>query len=122
MLLLSASEQAALQDWQWGLAWLLTFSSEPPWARIRAHPPAASELRSVGRLADPTLLAAAVGHMKDLMAISEAQKKVVPQALPNPRLPKESGEAGNRGAGRGARRRGGKGSDSSAADAAVAER
>ena len=43
LLLLTAVEQAALQEWQWGLAWLPTFSSEPPWARIRAHPPAPSD-------------------------------------------------------------------------------
>ena len=55
LLLLTAAKQAALQEWQWGLAWLLTSSSEPPWARIRTQPPGASELRAVGRLADPEL-------------------------------------------------------------------
>ena len=39
VLLLASAEQAALQEWNWGLAWLLTFSSEPPWTRIRGHPP-----------------------------------------------------------------------------------
>ena len=75
MLLLAASEQAARQEWQWGLAWLMTFSAEPPWAKIRVNPPVAGDLRSAGQLADPELLAAAVGHMKDMMAISEAQKR-----------------------------------------------
>ena len=89
MLLLSASEQAALQDWQWGLAWTLTFASEPSWARIRAHPPASSELRGVGRLVDPELLAAAVGHLKDMMAINEAQRKVAPSGGPRPQESRE---------------------------------
>ena len=80
MLLLATAEQAATQEWQWGLAWLLTFSAEPPWARIRAHPPATGDLRGAGRLADPELLAAAVGHMKDMMAITEAQRKAFPAA------------------------------------------
>ena len=35
---------------------------------------------SVARLADPDLLAAAVGHMKDLMSIAEAQRRVAPAA------------------------------------------
>lgn len=79
LLLLPAAEQGALQEWQWGLALLLTFSAEPPWAKIWVHAPAQTDFRSVARLADPELLAAAVGHMKDLMTIAEAQKKV-PQA------------------------------------------
>jgi len=75
LLLLAAAEQAARQEWQWGLAWLLTFSAEPPWARIRVNPPVAGDMRCAGQLADPELLAAAVGHMKDVMAIAEAQKR-----------------------------------------------
>jgi len=80
LLLLAAAETAALQDWQWGLAWTLTFLSEPPWARIRAHPPGPADLRNVSRLVDPELLAAAVGHMKDMLTINEAQRKITPAA------------------------------------------
>ena len=74
-LLLAAAEQAALQEWTWNLAWLLTFSAEPPWAKIRVQPPPQTDLRSMARLADPELLAAAVGHLKDMLAIGEAQRK-----------------------------------------------
>lgn len=97
-LLLSAAEQAALQEWQWGMAWLLTFSAEPPWSKIRTPAPAASDLRSVGRLADPELLAAAVGHMKDFMAISEAQKKSAPSRAADA----DAEEGGAKGAGKNA--------------------
>ena len=78
MLLLAATEQAALQEWNWGLAWLLTFSSEPPWTRIKGQAPSAADMRSVGRLADPELLAAGVQHMKDMIAIGEAQRRTTP--------------------------------------------
>jgi hypothetical protein len=78
MLLLAATEQAALQEWNWGLAWLLTFSSEPPWTRIRGQAPSGADMRSVGRLADPELLAAGVQHMKDMIAIGEAQRRTTP--------------------------------------------
>ena len=97
-LLLSAAEQAALQEWQWGMAWLLTFSPEPPWARIRTPAPAASDLKSVGRLADPELLAAAVGHMKDFMAISEAQKRTGPPRAAHEGAEEDGGKAGGKGA------------------------
>ena len=100
LLLLSASETAALQDWQWGLAWTLTFASEPPWARIRAHPPASSELRGVGRLVDPELLAAAVGHLKDMMAINEAQRKVAPSGGARPQESRDGTHSDSKGRGK----------------------
>ena len=89
-LLLSASEQAALQEWSWTLAWLLTFSAEPPWTKIRVQPPSHTDLRAVARLADPELMAAAVGHLKDMMSIAEAQKKASPPPLSEegPRVPR----------------------------------
>jgi len=34
-LLLAAGEQAALQSWQWPLAWLITQLPEPAWSMIR---------------------------------------------------------------------------------------
>ncbi len=34
LLLLAASEQAALHDWHWPPAWLLTHLPEPPFTRI----------------------------------------------------------------------------------------
>ena len=117
LLLLSASETAALQDWNWGLAWTLTFASEPPWARIRAHPPAASELRGVGRLVDPELLAAAVGHLKDMMAINEAQRKVAPPAGPRPQEGRESTQQDPKGRGKRSDRKQWKGGAPAPADA-----
>ena len=38
VLLLAASEQAALNDWHWPPAWLLTHLPDPPFARIGYHP------------------------------------------------------------------------------------
>ncbi len=57
----------------------LTFSSEPPC--IEAQAPIPADLRSAGHLADPDLLAAAVGQMKDIMAIGEAQRRTDPPGL-----------------------------------------
>ena len=71
LLLLASAEQAALQEWQWGAAWLLTFLPEPPWQRIRYAPPRDS-LRPLGRLADPSHVAAALAYLKDLAVLSEA--------------------------------------------------
>ena len=73
-----------------------TFSPEPPWARIRTPAPAASDLKSVGRLADPELLAAAVGHMKDFMAISEAQKRTGLPRAAHEGAEEDGGKAGGR--------------------------
>ena len=107
-LLLAASEQAALQEWQWSLAWVMTFLAEPPWTRIRGHAPAAQDLKSVSKLADPHLLAAAVGHLKDVMAISEAQRRS------GTAPPSGKAEGSSEVAPKGRGRRGGKGGSSAA--------
>jgi hypothetical protein len=108
MLLLAASEQAALQEWNWGLAWLLTFSSEPPWTRIRGQAPSGADMKSVGRLADPELLAAGVQHMKDMIAIGEAQRRTTPAwSGGQPRGPPQGDTSQGAKAGGGNRRRGG---------------
>ncbi len=85
MLLLAAAEQAAMHESQWGLAWLFTFSSEPPWTCIKVQAPSPGGLRSVGRLADPELLGATVGHMKNLITIGEAQRRTgIPGSMRSP--------------------------------------
>ena len=75
-LLLAAGEQAALSSWQWTLAWILTFAAEPPWNRIKVQPQ--EEIRGMSWLADPELRADAVGHLKDMATITEAQRRAAP--------------------------------------------
>ena len=104
LLLLVATEQAALQEWQWGAAWLLTHLPEPPWQRIR-YPPTRDAMRPLGRLADPNLSAAAIGYLRDVSILSEAQKKANqrptgdPKGGPDPKA--KAGKAAGRGKGAG---------------------
>lgn len=74
LLLLAATEQAALQEWQWGAAWLLTHLPDPPWQRIR-YAPARDSIRPLSRLADPALAAAAVAYLRDMAVLGDAQKR-----------------------------------------------
>ena len=80
-LLLCAAEQAAMDEWRWQTAWLLTFLPEPPWQAI-TRPPARDNLRPFSRLADPALIAAAVAYTKDVAAMSEVRKKQGPAKDP----------------------------------------
>ena len=73
----AAGEQAALSQWQWGLAWLFTGLVEPPWMRIR-FPPAPDAARPFSRLADQTLLAIAMAYYKEVQALPDAQRRWVP--------------------------------------------
>ena len=76
-LLLAGGEQAALQSWQWPLAWLVTQLPEPAWARIR-HQPVPDTARPLSRLADQSLMAAVVSYYRDVSAVMEAQRKATP--------------------------------------------
>ena len=92
-LLLAAGEQAALQSWQWPLAWLLTQLPEPAWARIR-HQPMPDTARPLSRLADQSLMSAVVSYYRDVSTVMEAQRKA---AAPAP-FPHGGGLAGDDGA------------------------
>ena len=78
-LLLAAGEQAALQSWQWPLAWLITQLPEPAWARIR-HQPQPGTAQPLSRLADQSLMSAVVAHYRDVATVMEAQRKAAPGA------------------------------------------
>ena len=73
-LILATGEQAAIQNWQWPLAWLLTQLPEPDWSRIR-HQPVLETARPLSRLADQTLLAAAVAYYRDVKTVMDVQRK-----------------------------------------------
>ena len=89
-LLLAAGEQAAIQSWDWPLAWLFTQLPEPPWSRIR-HAPVPDTARPLSRLADQALLSAVLSFYKDVNTVMEAQNKAVPtgSASVDPKLPPE---------------------------------
>ena len=80
-LLIASGEQAALQSWQWPLAWLLTQLPEPAWARIR-HQPQPETARPLSRLADQSLMAAVVTYYRDVSTVMEAQRKAAPGVPP----------------------------------------
>ncbi|CAK0890054.1 unnamed protein product, partial [Prorocentrum cordatum] len=80
-LLLCASEQAALREWRWTSAWLLTHLPEPPWTSIR-QAPARGQIRPMSRSASPEWIAAAIGYTKDTLALEDAERKLAPAAAP----------------------------------------
>lgn len=80
-LLLAAGEQAALANWQWPVAWLITQLPEPAWERIR-HQPVPDTARPMSRLADQSLLAAVLAYYKDVSVVMEAQRKATGAAGP----------------------------------------
>ena len=74
LLLLAASEQAALQGWHWPPAWLLTHLPDPPFAKI-AHYPVPDTSRPLSKLAEPSLMAATMSYLKDAAVLAEAGKR-----------------------------------------------
>ena len=88
-LLLCAAEQAALREWRWNTAWLLTHLPEPPWHQI-SHLPPRDAVRPLTRLADQPWVASAVAFAKDLSALAEAEKNQRP-------APKTKGKKGKEG-------------------------
>lgn len=81
LLLLAAGEQAAMQSWQWSLAWLLTQMPEPPWGRI-CQQPKPDAIRPLSRLADQALMTAAVAYYTDVHKVAEVQKKASSTTTP----------------------------------------
>ena len=69
-----ACEQAALDDGDCSLVWLLTHMAEPPWARLLTRG-ATLRTQQFGQLADPAWIAAATGHLKDLQAVQGMRKR-----------------------------------------------
>jgi len=76
-LLLVAGEHAALREWKWNHAWLLTHLPEPPWASI-GRKPQRDSVRPLSRLAAPGWTAAVIGYAKDVTALLEAERKSGP--------------------------------------------
>lgn len=74
-LLLCAFEQAALEEWRWHTAWLLTHLPEPPFHLISHRVPADS-IRPLAGLADPSWTAAAVAYLKDVAILQESRKRL----------------------------------------------
>ena len=89
-LLLCAAEQAALREWRWTSAWLLTHLPEPPWTSIR-QTPARGQIRPMSRLASPEWVAAAIAYTKDTLALEDAERKLAPTSAPKA---EESGAKG----------------------------
>ena len=73
--LLVATEQAALDNSSWQLAWLMTHFPEPPWSRLAANRPRPDSVRKFGQLADPAWVAAAIAYTKDVAALQEVRKR-----------------------------------------------
>ena len=76
-LLLASAEQAALREWRWTTAWLLTHLPEPPWHSI-SHPVNRQSVRPLGRLASQGWIAATIAYTKDVSIIDEAEKRLGP--------------------------------------------
>jgi len=74
LLLLAAAEQAALHEWHWPPAWLLTHLPEPPFSRI-SHAPQRDMARPLSRLADPRLVAASMAYLRDIATVAEAGRR-----------------------------------------------
>ena len=72
-LLLCAIEQAALREWRWNHAWLLTHQPEPPWHRIR-HTLDRSSIQTMSRLASPVWMAATIAYSRDAAVLAEADR------------------------------------------------
>ena len=76
-LTLVGGEQAALLGWQWPLGRLLAGLAEPPGARVRRQP-APEDGRSLARLGEPGHIGAAVSFMREMAAVSDAQRRTYP--------------------------------------------
>eukprot|EP00972_Heterocapsa_arctica_P051496 7573692-Heterocapsa_arctica.AAC.1 len=63
-LMLAASEQAAMREWRWSPAWLLTHMAEPPWQQI-GRIPQKDAARPLSRLADQSWMAICISYVKD---------------------------------------------------------
>ena len=95
-LLLVAGEHAAVRDWRWNHAWLMTHLPEPPWGQIGRRPPK-DQVRPFARLAAPSWTAAVIAYAKDVASLSEAEKRGPPAATPPTSTPKATGKGGQKG-------------------------
>ena len=90
-LLLVAGEHAAVRDWRWSHAWLLTHLPEPPWTNI-ARPPPRDSVRPFARLAAPSWIAAVVAYAKDVSTLAEAEKRPLTKPGAEEGYPKKAGQ------------------------------
>jgi len=71
---LVAAEQAALDQWNWGTAWLLTGLPDPPFHLIQESL-GAHLTRPGARLADHTWINAAANYLKDMAVLHETRRQ-----------------------------------------------
>ncbi len=70
---LVAGEQAALDQWSWSTAWLLTGLPDPPFHLLQ-HSLGASLTRPAAKLADHGWIAAAAAYIKEMSILQETRK------------------------------------------------
>jgi hypothetical protein len=89
-LLLCAGEHAALREWKWTHAWLLTHLPEPQWDVIGRRPQRDS-VRPLSKLSAPEWSTAIISYSNDVKGMLDAEQRVHAQR-PNPRVdPKATG-------------------------------
>ena len=71
---LVACEQAALDQSNWELAWLMAMIPGPPWSRVQRRPDGMRN-QEFARLASPAWVAAAIAHHRDVAALRERKKR-----------------------------------------------
>ena len=80
-LLLVATEQAALDSWNWTTGWLLTHLPEPTWHTCQFQP-RNDAVRPLSRLGDPSWTAAALAYKRDVAMVLEARGPKPPKGPP----------------------------------------
>ncbi len=70
---LVAGEQAALDQWNWGTAWLLTGLPDPPFHLLQESL-GPNVTRPHARLADHSWIAAAASYLKEMAILQESRK------------------------------------------------
>ncbi len=61
-----STEQVALDDGRWPMAWLLIHQPEPPLSLMGRKPGNTELARPFARIADPWWIAAAIAYVKDV--------------------------------------------------------
>ena len=95
--MLVATEQAAMDNSQWQIAWPLTFMREPQWTRLQPKPSGNDPLSpQFGLLADPSWTAVVLAYLKDAAAVQELRRRAG-----QPRKPPKGGDQKGGGKGKG---------------------
>ena len=91
-LLLCATEMAALENWRWDAAWLLTLQPQPPFNSIARAPPT-NALHAMPKLAPPLWIASVEAYASDVLRINEGLRRVAPKQPPPKKKGGGKGEA-----------------------------